>query len=348
VPTTVPPPPTPARRWRALVACVVVVLVGACGGDGPGAGAGARVGVAYEHGGRGDGAENDLAAAGVRRAVAAHDVRVQEAAPSDEVTDREVLLRLLAERGRGLVLAVGPAYERWVAPVAADYPEHTFVVVGGEGGEGNVASVRVAEEEGAFLVGAAAALTSASGRLGVLVETDDARARRHQAGFAAGARHVRPDVGVEVAVLDQAPEGLAATDDAVARELAVLQIQGGADVVYDASGRRVRGVLEAIRRVQDGVPRWAVGSGTDQFDQVSEDAQARLLTTMLTHPDRAVEVAVAAYVEEGGPEGVTVLGLAEGGVGYTLSGGHLDPVDAQLQELGRQVVAGDIVVPAAP
>lgn len=325
----------------------VALALAGCGGD-PGAGTGAAVGIAYGPGGRGDRAENDLASIGVQRSVVAHDVRVQEAALSDEVPDREVLLRLLAEGGNRLTVGIGPGYDRAVVPVAEDYPDHHFVVVGGEATGDNVAAVRFADEQGAFLVGAAAALTSETGRIGILVERADERARRHRAGYAAGARHVRPDVEVDLWVIDDAPVDTAATEVAVARELAVLLYEAGADVVYEAAGGKVVGVLEAIRRLEaDGRQRWAIGSGTDQYDEVSETAQSRLLTTMRSRLDLAVEVAVTGYVERGGPSGTTVLGLAEGGVGYTDSGGHLDVVDDQLQALRRQIIAGEIEVPTS-
>jgi basic membrane protein A and related proteins len=308
------------------------------------------VGVALDHGGRGDQDVNDLAAVGVRRSVLAHDVRVQEATLSSEVPDREIVLRLLAESGNRLVVSVGWGYDRAAAAVAADYPDHTFAVLGGEADGDGVASVRFADEEGAFLVGAAAALTSESGRVGILIDRDDARGRRHQAGYAAGARHVRPDVVVDVSVLDDAPVATGVTDAAVVREIAVLQYQAGADVVYEASGvGMIIGVLEAVRRLEDdGRQHWAIASGTDQYDLVSDVAKTRLLTTMRHQYDRALEEAVTSYVEDGGPEGTTVLGLAAGGVGYTLSGGHLDAVNDQLQVLRRAIIAGDIEVPTEP
>ena len=96
---------------------------------------------------------------------------------------------------------------------AVDYPDVHFVLVDGYlDGLDNVASLVFREQEGSFLVGAIAALTSETGTLGFVGGMDVPLIHKFEAGYKAGAAHVRRDVVVLVGYAGVRPEAFADPD----------------------------------------------------------------------------------------------------------------------------------------
>ncbi|HZJ48582.1 MAG TPA: BMP family ABC transporter substrate-binding protein, partial [Acidimicrobiia bacterium] len=89
-------------------------------------GEGIKVGMAYDIGGRGDKSFNDSAAAGLEKAIADYGIEAQELEPTAGGENREENLRLLAESGFELNIAIGFAFADAVAAVAADFPDTDF------------------------------------------------------------------------------------------------------------------------------------------------------------------------------------------------------------------------------
>ena len=69
---------------------------------------------------------------------------------------------------------------------------------------------------------------------------------------------------------------------------------------------------------------------------------------MLKRVDTAV-FEMAQQVQDGSAAGgFYPFDLSNDGVGYATSGGHLDDIVDQLEDLKAQIIAGDIVVPTSP
>ena len=122
-----------------------------------------KVGMAYDVGGRGDQSFNDSAAAGLDKAKdegLIADAQESEAEDGEAETAREERLRTFADAGYDPIIAVGFAYAAALAKVAAEYPDVHFAIIDDSSlaDVPNVASLVFAEEQGSFLVGAAAAL----------------------------------------------------------------------------------------------------------------------------------------------------------------------------------------------
>src|SRR5690606_18963360 len=176
------------RRWLRLFAVLMglALFAAACGdddtdtdtGSGDGGdlpGEGIRVGLVYDVGDRGGHSFSDAAYAALTQAQDELGVQIQDLEPSGGGEDREELLRTLAEDGYDMVIGVGFAFADSMAAVTADFPDVHFAIVDDSSVEAdNLTSLVFAEHEGSFLVGAAAALTSQTGKLGYIggVETD--------------------------------------------------------------------------------------------------------------------------------------------------------------------------------
>jgi basic membrane protein A len=202
-------------KSAVLAIAAFALIAGACGGSSdtateetsapaetaapatdPCAGSELKLGLAFDTGGRGDGTFNDSAARGAEQASTELCYTVQELeATSDD--DRKPNLEALVAAGNNPVIAVGFAFGGAIEEVAAANPNVTFGWVDGYLDLPNVKTLGFSEQEGSFLVGAAAALKSASGSIGFIGGQEIDLIKRFEAGYIAGAKAVNPKIKVE-------------------------------------------------------------------------------------------------------------------------------------------------------
>ncbi|MEN8113814.1 MAG: BMP family ABC transporter substrate-binding protein, partial [Actinomycetota bacterium] len=129
----------------------------------------ADIGLVYDIGGRGDQSFNDSAAAGLDQATAELGINPSEASANQDGSNREELLNLQADQS-DLVFGVGFLFGDPMLAAATASPDVNFAIVDGfiADAPANIAMLGFAEEQGSFLVGAAAALKSTTGHLGFI------------------------------------------------------------------------------------------------------------------------------------------------------------------------------------
>ena len=306
-----------------------------------------RIAIAYDTGGRGSAGFNKLAWEGVQRAADAFGAELMEitAKPGDTDADREERLTELADARYYPIFAIGPTYAGAVAKVAPKYPGTWFVVVDdGTVDAPNVIGIQFNEAQGSFLVGAAAALTSKTGKLGFVGAVESPRLQKYEAGFTAGARAVNPDVKVQVAYLSQPPGDAGSSDPAKARKVALRMYDAGADVLFAAAGDPASGVIQAAHERG----RWAIGADIDQYLASDPSVRGAILTSMLKRADVGTYTIVMEVASRVPKDGNNVFGLDRGGVGYATSGGFVDPIRVQLDAFAARIAAGEILVPTKP
>jgi basic membrane protein A len=302
-------------------------------------------GLAFDTGGRGDGTFNDSAAAGSDKAEKELGVKVQELeAKSDD--DRKPNLETLADAGDNPVIAVGFLFGDTLTELAPNYPDTTFAIVDSVVEADNVRSLVFAEEQGSFLVGAAAAMKSKTGKLGFIGGQEIDLIKKFEAGFTAGAKYVNPKATVEVNYLGAAGDNAAWSSPDKAKEIAAKWYGDGADVIYTAAGGSGAGTIEAAVAAGDG--KWAIGVDSDQYVTATAEQQKHILTSMLKRVDVAVFETIKAVSEGNTEGGVITFDLKSDGVGYATSGGYLDDVEADLDEIKTKIISGEIEVPTAP
>ncbi|MDX2170731.1 MAG: BMP family ABC transporter substrate-binding protein [Deltaproteobacteria bacterium] len=336
-----------SHQWTptALLGLLAVALA-ACGDDTSQCSAAFRVGVAYDVGGIGDQSFNDAAHAGLQQAI--DDGLVDAACTTtnqvnDAGSNRAANVRALAAGGRDLVIGVGFAFSADIAAAAPAHPDSNFMVVDGAAESPHVADYVFRDNEGSFLVGAAAALTCDCDTVGFLGGQTIPVIGGFQAGYAAGARAVRPDVTVLVRYIGDDPSAF--NDPAAAATLANAMYDGGAQVIYHAAGGSGRGLFSAAAARN----RWAIGVDSDQYLTAPAEQRPRILTSMLKRVDTAVYEAIRATRAGSFSTGQRVFGLAENGVGYATSNPALTgEVIAALEIYRQQIISGAIVVPIAP
>ena len=234
--------------------------------------------------------------------------------------------------------------------MAPDFPEVNFAVVDGFDPDGepndNVAYLGFAEQEGSFLVGVAAALTTESDHVGFVGGVNVDLIKKFEAGYAAGVAAVDEAIQVDVTYIEETDlKGF--NDPAGGKAAADAMYQDGADVVYHAAGGSGAGVFDAAVAAGDGM--WAIGVDSDQYLTASEEAQAHILTSMLKRVDTATFDMIQASADGEPLVSYQTYDLAADGVGYSTSGDFLsEDTIGQIDDFAEQIKSGEIEVPDAP
>jgi len=357
-----------ARRRLPLAGLVVGALVAACAGVATSASPGpasptsiiptknplalptwavTKIAVAYDISGRGDGGFNDLAYNGAKRAAEELRAEIKEvtARLDDTDDDRAERLRLLAGAGYEAIIGVGFTYAGAMQAVAAEYPDVRFAIVDdGTVSAPNVEGILFAEHEGSFLVGAAAGLTTMTGVVGFIGAVQIPLIQKFEAGYTAGVKHANVGATVQVTYLSQPPDYSGFGDPPHGREAALGMYDNGVDVIFAAAGGSGAGVHEAA--AQTG--HWSIGVDADEYLLAPETVKGHILTSMLKNANVGTYQFVMSVARGSFAAGNQMFGLANGGVGYAISGGFIDDIATKLDAYAADIVAGRIVVPEAP
>jgi basic membrane protein A len=332
------------------VAWLAVVLAG-CGSkpaveSNAAAKGGARplqIGLVFDVGGRGDKSFNDSAYRGLE--LAKHELGIDyNFVETAEGSDREAGVRQLAAGDAALIFGVGFLFTDDVRKLAGEFPNKKFACVDytvnpGDTVPPNVAALKFKEQEGSYLVGALAALSSKTGKVGFVGGMQIPLIKKFEAGYIAGVRAVRPNMPVLVKYAGTTGEAF--KDPAKGTELALAEYNAGADVIFHASGSTGRGVFQAAIQ-QD---KLAIGVDSDQYDE----APGHVLTSMVKGVDVSVFQTIKDLQAGVWKGGVQTFGLAEHGVGWVYDDHNRAlipaPVKATVDSLEREIVAGRITVP---
>ncbi|SFC73966.1 nucleoside-binding protein [Nocardioides terrae] len=340
----------------ALTAGILSLALTACGGSSDdngsakestgssGAKSDIKVGLAYDIGGRGDQSFNDMAAAGLDKAKSEFGVKASEseATPDEAESAKEDRLIQLADGGYNPVIAIGFAYSEAVGKVAKQFPDTNFAIVDDTANtDANVTNLVFAEEQGSFLVGAAAALKSKTGDIGFVGGVNVPLINKFEAGYDAGAKAVNPNIKIESAYLTQPPDFTGFNDPGKGKTAAEGQFDGGADVVYHAAGGSGLGVFQAAKAAKG----LAIGVDSDQYLTAAPDLQPSILTSMIKHVDVAVYNFIKSFKDGDPLTGTVTFDLKSGGVDYSTSGGQVDDIKSKLDDFKKQIIDGTITVP---
>jgi basic membrane protein A len=248
---------------------------------------------------------------------------------------------------------VGFAFSEGIQKIAPDFPETNFAIVDGfaclEKPCKNVSNLTFREEEGSFLVGAAAALKSEAGTIGFLGgQQGTGLIEKFEAGYAAGAQAVNPDIEILVEYIGDTTQAF--VDPTKGEALSNKMYDGGADIVYHAAGLSGSGLFKAAVSQN----KLAIGVDSDQSLTASPEQQKLILTSMLKRVDTAVHDAIQQVAEGGFKSGTQVFGLAEQGVGYAVNEYNDNErllskdIQKRLEDYRKQIVSGEIKVPTEP
>ncbi len=349
------------RTIRTVAVLAVVGLVAAACGEGGGTQASptggatggapkTKIGMVYDLVGRGDKSFNDAAYAGMIKAQNELHIQFKDLTPDAQGTNREALMRLLAQQGYPFIIGNGFLFADHVAKLMKEFPDVKFAVTDGFIADltesSNAVMMGFAEHEGSFLVGAVAALKSTSGHLGFIGGVDTDLIHKFEAGFRAGAAYIKPSIRIDIKYISAPPDFSGFNDPAKGKEIALSMYQDGADIVYHAAGGSGTGLFQAASEFSaQGSKVWGIGVDSDQYQTVP-DFKDFILTSMLKKVDVAVFNTIKTFVNGVYKGGYLTYDLKVGGVGYSTSGGFIDDIKSQLDDIKQKIISGEISVPS--
>ena len=298
--------------------------------------AAAEPAIIYDLGGKFDKSFNEAAFNGAERFAEESGGTYAEFEIQNDA-QREQALRRYAERGNSPVVMAGFSFGNALENVAPEFPDTEFVIIDFVVDQPNVRSVVFKEHEGSYLAGVAAAMAAESDTVGFVGGMDIPLIRRFACGYVGGAKAAG---ATEVFQNMTGTTGAAWNDPVRGGELAKNQISQGADVVYHAAGGTGVGVLQAA------ADEGKLGIGVDSNQNGLQPGS--VLTSMLKKVDVAVFEAMNDAANGEFSSGVSVLGLAEGGVDLAMDDNNADLISdemmAAIDEARQQIVSGELEV----
>lgn len=245
-----------------------------------------------------------------------------------------------------MIYGIGFKLEKAVEEVAKANPDAHFAVIDSTVELPNVASVNYKDQEGAFLAGIAAGLTTKTNKVGFIGGMHSTAIDKFEAGFVAGVKAVNSSAEIDI----QYTESF--VDAAKAKSLAEAMYASNVDVVYAAAGGAGLGVFAAAKTIVEADASkniWVIGVDQDQSDEgkVNDSRNVTLASTL-----KGIKTAIMRFSDDAakgnyhGGEKVT-YGLAEDGVGIT-DGQLTADVKAKIAEYKQAIIDGKQEVPVKP
>ncbi len=290
------------RIWSILI--ILFLLAGSlagCAATEPQGKERVKIGIMLSDVGLGDQSFSDAAFAGLAKARDELDILFDYRELQDVGTYEKGFTELV-EDGNDLIIGLGFMVLEDLEKVAKKYPDQQFILVDSVSELENITSITFKEEQGSFLAGAVAGMTSKSGIVGFVGGDDVPLIRKFEAGFEQGVKAVNPDAEVKSAYSHDFGNA------ELGGKIASGMIDEGADVLYAAAGFTGVGVLKEAQAKK----KYAIGVDSDQY----YFAEKAVITSMLKNIDVALYDIVKKFQSE---KKISVrqieLGINEKGVG---------------------------------
>lgn len=289
------------------------------------------MGMITDTGGLGDQSFNDSGWLGLERLESDFGVE-RKVLESESADDYGSNLTSFAEAEVDLVYGVGFLFNESMTAAAAQFPNQKFAIIDSVVDAENVASITFAEHEGSFLVGVIAGMTTETNKVGFIGGMKFPLIEKFEYGFMAGVKAANPDAVVISNYADSFE------DAAKGKEIATVQNQQGADVIFHAAGGVGIGLIQAAE--EQGF--WAIGVDQDQ----SHISPERVLCSMIKRVDEGVFQVGKSVIDGTFEGGVKVFSIVNDGVGYSDNAGNLNDDQIAAAEMWKQAIAeGKVVVP---
>ena len=255
-------------------------------------------------------------------------------------TDIERALRQLARLKFDLIIGVGFLFQEPMSRVAAEFPNARFAIVDVEAEGQNVASLIFKAHEGAYLVGAIAALKTETNKIGFIGGMNIPLLHSFEVGYRTGAKAIAPEVEVFVDYAGVTPQAF--SDPAKGKELGLGQYNKGVDVIMAGAGATSLGILEAAKKEKKYII-WADANGNHL-------APGLVLTSMIKGVGLSVYQTIESVVEGKFTGGTKVYGLKEGDIEYIVDDNNRElfseGILKRVERLEQKIINEEIVVPS--
>lgn len=290
--------------------CLLLILIGILLSSGCGRGQESqidhvkdkvKIGIMLSDVGLGDQSFSDSAFKGLVRARDELGILFDYREIKDTKTYEKGLTELV-KQGNDVIVGLGFMVQEDLEKVAKKYPKQQFVLIDAVSNLQNVSSITFKADQGSYLAGVVAALTTKSNVLGFIGGDDVPTIQQFSEGFQKGAKAVKPNI----TIIEKYAGNFG--DDKLGSQITKQMIAQKADVIYAAAGFTGVGMLKEAQKEKV----LAIGVDTDQYFY----AEKAVVTSMLKHVDVALFEIAAQLTKKGVvTKKQQELGIDENGVG---------------------------------
>ena len=225
------------------------------------------VGLVTDYGKVDDHGLNQSAWEGVQQALEEGLIDQADFIETIDARDRAKNIRTFLNSGYDLIITVGYSIGEETRSAADEWADRLFIGVDQPQTESrpNLTTLVFPEDQGGFLMGALAALTTGTGKVAALCELESIPSMwRYCEGFRVGARFIDPDMRARVLYKSESATSELFNDPAWGKEQALFMLEGGVDIIFAAGGETARGALEtaAARGI------YVIGADEDMYHQL--------------------------------------------------------------------------------
>lgn len=254
-------------------------------------------------------------------------------------------LSYYSDQKKDLIICPGQTLVDSVTIVAAKYPDQKYVVLDGIVPLDNVSSIMFANNEGAYLVGVAAALKAKdinSDTVGFLGGIDEPLIHGFEAGFKEGVIAIDPKLNILIEYTNDY------NNPTKGQQMAAEMFDEGASIIFNVTGASGNGLIdEAKSRANNGEDVYVIGVDKDQYDEgIYNGKDSVILTSMIKKCDVAVYNTLENVQNDSFVGGIQKYSLSNDGVGIPEENPNLKDVWVEkLNFYKKEIVNGNIVVP---
>lgn len=300
-----------------------------------------RVGMVTDEGGLGDKSFNDAAYEGLQKVEKDLGFEVTVLEPK-QTSDYQAYMDRVSKNS-DLVLGIGYKLKDTVDSVSKQNPDIKYVLVDDIVEGDNVYNLTFKEEEGSFLAGVLAGLTTKTNKVGFIGGTETPLIKKFESGFIAGVKSVNPEAGQLLEEGKTVRYAGTFSDTARGYEIAKSLYSDGVDIIYHAAGGVGIGMFRAAKETGN----YGIGVDQDQALSLPEYSDV-ILTSVVKNLQEGVYNVVEGISTGSYEPGTTELGLKENGI-------YLAPISKEkvsqeildkVEEYKNKIINGEIVVPA--
>jgi len=245
----------------------------------------------------------------------------------------EAAIRQLAEGGNTLVFLHGSEYDTPAAAVAKDFPNTTFVVVGGRSEGANLLPLQISEREATYLAGYVAASLSKTHKIAAVGGIDIKIIKSGFEAYVAGAKAADPKVDVRVTYTGSFD------DQAKAKQQTQALLAAGVDVFTHNANAAGAGVAQAIE--EDGKALF-IGANAPQTDL----APKQNIGAFIIDTQKGYLVAAKAVLDKKTDGKAFKLGIKDGATRFEFNAGaaglYTPELKAKVDGISKDIEAGNV------
>lgn len=310
-----------------------------------------KICMVLDKGGKDDHSFNESAVKGFKAALKKFKANPESkfVEPRSDVQISQFFNLFAANAKCDLMIAVGFNPSSYIPKVAERFPDKKFLALDvnleSQNKNGNIRSVTFEEHEGAFLMGAIAAMKTKSTQIGFIGGMDVPLIHRFELGYTAGAQYVKPDTKVVKNYVSLTGDGW--NNPTKAKEMALAQYADGVDVIFQVAAASGQGVFDAAEQLneENTTKHYAIGVDSNQ-NELNPNV---ILTSMVKKVGDAVFKSIDDLIENKFTGTSIVYGLKDNGVEWALDKHNRKFFTKKeindINQLRKKIISGAIVVP---